>query len=152
MCALKPHPDPQIQKIFNEAGIEGIYYKNAVPDFSPVAVAEVKIEYMLGGKKIGSKDYGKKARIYNFAQADQKLADQLNSSPVLAHQFGMEAGGITARDINKYRDKNKLTWHELNDVKTMQLVPTKINGTFGHLGGVGEESAGAFEPGGIAER
>ncbi|MCX2822932.1 HNH endonuclease [Bacillus amyloliquefaciens] len=40
--------------------------------------------------------------------------------------------------------KNKLTWHELNDVKTMQLVPTKINSEFGHLGGVGEINAGAF--------
>lgn len=31
----------------------------------------------------------------------------------------------------------------------MQLVPTKMNSTFGHLGGVGEMNAGAFEPGGF---
>jgi len=30
----------------------------------------------------------------------------------------------------------------------MQLVPTKINSTFGHFGGAGEINAGAFEPGG----
>lgn len=103
---------------------------------------------MLGGKG----KYGSKARAYNFVQADQKLADQLNNSPELARQFGMEPGGITARDIEKYRDKNKLTWHELNDVTTIQLVPTKINSTFGHLGGVGEINAGAFEPGGFAQK
>lgn len=31
----------------------------------------------------------------------------------------------------------------------MQLVPTKINSEFGHLGGVGEINAGAFKPGGL---
>ena len=34
--------------------------------------------------------------------------------------------------------KNSLTWHELNDMKTLQLVPTKLNAYFGHMGGVGE--------------
>ncbi|MGG1844052.1 HNH endonuclease [Brevibacillus agri] len=147
-CALKPPPDPQLKKILDEAGIDGIQYKNAVPDFSPVAKAEFEIDYMLGG--IGNR--GSNARRANFAQADQKLADQLNSSPELARKFGMEAGGIKARDIERYRERNKLTWHELNDVKTIQLVPTKINSTFGHLGGVGEINAGAFEYGGFAKK
>ena len=47
--------------------------------------------------------------------------------------------------------KNKLTWHELNDGVTIQLVPTEIN-KGGHLGGVGEINAGAFEPGGFANK
>ena len=45
-----------------------------------------------------------------------------------------------------------LTWHELNDVKTIQLVPTEVNGKFGHLGGVREINAGAFKPGGFVDR
>lgn len=64
----------------------------------------------------------------------------------------MKPGGITARNIEKFRVDNDLTWHELNDVRTMQLVPSKINGTFGHIGGVGEINAGAFKPGGFATR
>lgn len=80
------------------------------------------------------------------------MADQLNNSPKFARQFGMESGEISAKDIKVYREKNKLTWHELNDVKTMQLLPTKINIEFGHLGGVGEINAGAFEPGGFANK
>jgi len=97
-------------------------------------------------KLLTGKNFGGKARTYNFAQADAELANQLNKSPELARQFGMESGKITEKDINKYRDKNKLTWHELNDGKIIQLVPTIINGKFGHLGGVGEINAGAFEP------
>ncbi|GEC93731.1 HNH endonuclease [Brevibacillus brevis] len=148
LCTLKPPPDPQLKRILDEAGIDGIQYKNAVPDFSPVAKAQVEIEYMLGGKGT----YGGKARRENFIQSDQKLAEQLNNSPELARQFGMESGRISAKDVKVYREKNKLTWHELNDVKTMQLVPTNINSTFGHLGGVGEINAGAFEPGGFANK
>lgn len=34
----------------------------------------------------------------------------------------------------------------------MQLAPTNINAEFGHLGGVGERNAGAFKPGGFANR
>ncbi|MCU6599260.1 T7SS effector LXG polymorphic toxin [Peribacillus frigoritolerans] len=145
---LKPPPDRQLKQILDEVGIDGIQYKNAVPDFSPTAKAQVEINYMLGGKGT----YGGKARRANFVQSDQKLADQLNNSPELASQFGMESGKISARDIKKYRENNKLTWHELNDVKTMQLVPTKINSEFGHLGGVGEINAGAFIPGGFANK
>ena len=37
-------------------------------------------------------------------------------------------------------------------VENMQLVPTEINAKFGHLGGVGEINAGAFEPGGFANK
>ncbi|MDQ0233147.1 hypothetical protein J2S19_004488 [Metabacillus malikii] len=99
LCTLKPPPDPTLQKILNEAGIEGIEYRNGVPDFSPVAKAQLEIDYMLGGK--GTK--GNAARDYNFKQANEKLAVQLNNSPELASKFGMESGGITAKDIEKYR-------------------------------------------------
>ncbi|MBO1627440.1 HNH endonuclease [Bacillus sp. SY8(2021)] len=145
---LKPPPDPTLQKILNEAGINGIEYKNGVPDFSPVAKAQIEIEYMLG--KTGKN--GTKARTINFKQADQKLAEQLNNSPELASEFGMTSGKIKAGDIADYREEYGFTWHELNDVKTIQLVPTEINGKFGHRGGVGEINAGAFKLGGFANK
>lgn len=46
--------------------------------------------------------------------------------------------GVTKADIRNYRKDNGLTWHELNDMTTMQLVPTDVNAKFGHLGGVSE--------------
>ncbi|ATP40173.1 hypothetical protein CSE16_09005 [Solibacillus sp. R5-41] len=148
LCTLKPPPDPQIQKILGQADIDGIQYKNAVPDFSPVAKAQFEIDHMVGG--IGKN--GTKARAINFKQADQKLAEQLNNSPELANKFGMTPGKIKAGDIADYREEYKLTWHELNDVKTIQLVPSEINSKFGHLGGVGEINAGAFKPEGFAAK
>ncbi|WP_341347911.1 HNH endonuclease [Paenibacillus sp. FSL H3-0469] len=148
LATLKQPADPKLKQILDDAGVKGIKYKNSVPDFSPVAKAQVEVDHMLGG--LG--DMGKKARRINFAQADLKLVDQLNASPELARQFGMKAGSIKRADVAKYRNRNGLTWHELNDVKTLQLVPTEINDTFGHLGGVGEINAGAFEFGGFAHK
>ena len=37
-----------------------------------------------------------------------------------------------------YRKERGLTWHECNDMRTMQLVPWDINDFFKHIGGVGE--------------
>ncbi len=140
LCTLKPPPDSNLESLLKNAGVDGVYYKNGVPDFSPFSKAEIEIDYMLGGKGAA----GSKARDFNFQQANSKLVEQLNSSPELAKSFGMEAGNIKLKDIEKYRVKNKLTWHELNDTKTLQLVPSEINSSFGHLGGVGEINAGAF--------
>jgi hypothetical protein len=145
-CTLKPPPDPGLKKILDEAGIDGINYKNGVPDFLPVAKAQVEIDHMVGG--VGSN--GTKARAANFKQADIKLAEQLNNSPELASKFGLTPGKIKAGDIADIREELKLTWHEVNDGKTVQLVPSEINSKFGHLGGVGEINAGAFKPGGFA--
>ncbi|XLG16158.1 Hypothetical protein ACI5QL_03735 [Bacillus velezensis] len=50
LSTLKPPPDPKLKSILDEAGIKGIQYKNGVPDFSPIAKAQVEINYMLGGK------------------------------------------------------------------------------------------------------
>ncbi|RKW06826.1 HNH endonuclease [Streptococcus sanguinis] len=40
--------------------------------------------------------------------------------------------------MTKLRKQGKFTWHELNDMKTMQLIPSILNSKFGHLGGVAE--------------
>ena len=64
-------------------------------------------------------------RRINFKKADELLAKKL---------------GVSTKDVVKMRKINKLTWHELNDMESMQLVPTIINSKFGYLGGVSEVS------------
>lgn len=64
-------------------------------------------------------------RRINFKKADELLAKEL---------------GISTKEVVKMRKINKLTWHELNDMESMQLVPTIINSKFGYLGGVSEVS------------
>ncbi|MCO7227582.1 HNH endonuclease [Pleionea sp. CnH1-48] len=36
---------------------------------------------------------------------------------------------------------NKLTWHEVENIRTVQLVPNIVNAKFGHVGGFGEQNA-----------
>ena len=144
-CILKKNMDPKLRGQL-EADLKntvpppppGIYYHNGIPDFTPVAVAEVEIEGMKGG------DNG---RAYNFPEADKALANQIVTSKESQKLESLKQLGVDNKNINakaleksiaKYRKKNGLTWHELNDMKTMQLVPTSVNGKFKHLGGVGE--------------
>jgi NAD+--asparagine ADP-ribosyltransferase len=56
----------------------------------------------------------------------------------LAKKWSTPEQRWTAEDIADWREDNRYTWHELNDLETIQLVPSKINSVFKHFGGVGE--------------
>ena len=95
----------------NQAKIDGIEYKDCIPDFSEVSKGDVKIDSM-------SEDRNK-----NFKQADQRLAEEKGCSP---------------REVSAWREQNGYTWHECNDKQTCQKIPGCVNKAFGHLGGVSE--------------
>lgn len=102
--------------------IPKITYKNCVPDFSGYQIAKVDIASMTNSRSL------------NFKQADELLSKLWTK---IKHQ----GKTWTARDIELYRTQHRLTWHEMNNMETMQLVPTDLNARFGHLGGVGEYNA-----------
>lgn len=99
--------------------VSEIPYKNGVPDFSKHALRQVAIDNMTNN------------RSSNFRQADEVLAKNWS-------KIKFNGKTWSARDVSNYRINNGLTWHEMNNMQTMQLVPTEINATWGHLGGVGE--------------
>ncbi|GGL58304.1 HNH endonuclease [Sporolactobacillus putidus] len=101
----------EVKNILEKKDLAGIEYSDAIPDFSPISVHEVEISNMTTDRRL------------NFRNADELLAQRF---------------GVTRKEIVKLRKQQNLTWHELNDMKTMQLVPTVINSKFGHLGGVAE--------------
>lgn len=104
-----------------EAGTK-VKYQNGVPDFSPFQEAQVKIPHMTSN------------RTDNFNQADDALAEYWT-------KIKYKKKAWTGEEVEKYRTSNGFTWHEMNNMESMQLVPTEINGGFGHLGGVGEYNA-----------
>lgn len=112
--------------------IKEITYKNGIPDFSKYAKASVKIQCMTDAR------YGTNS---NFAQADEALASYWT-------KINYSGKTWTARDISNYRSAHNLTWHEMNNMETMQLVPVEVNSTWGHLGGVGEYNAMLSNTGG----
>ncbi len=100
--------------LINEYGVTGVWYTHGVPDFSPFTVETYLIKNMQGGKK---------GRDYNFGQADEYMASI----------YGVRKG-----DFARARSDMGYTWHECNDMITMQMIPKDINNYFWHLGGVGE--------------
>ena len=112
---------PRVKHILNAYNQKGVNYKNGMPDFSPFTRHEFIINM--------SNDRNK-----NFAQANKLLAQKLN----------LETGkNWNASKVNKWMRDNNYTWHELNDCKTIQMIPSEINHPiFKHLGGVGEINIG----------
>lgn len=109
--------------------VDRITYKNCVPDFSEFSLRQVTIPNMTNN------------RTSNFKQADEILAEYWTKVKFNGQKW-------SARDVSNYRTSNGLTWHEMNNMETMQLVPTEVNGTWGHLGGVGEYNAMIGQQGG----
>lgn len=115
--------DKEIKQLLEKYGLEGIEYKDGIPDFSKCSECTVEIDNMT------DKRYGKDG---NFAQCDEKCAEQWNKE-------GRDGkNDWTARDVQEWREKNGYSWHERNDMKTCDLVRTEVNDYFGHLGGVAE--------------
>lgn len=103
-----------------EKGMDGIEYRQAEPDFSKCAEATVQIENMTP------------YRPDNFAQADEKCAEQWNKIKK------DNRDDWTADDVKRWRLENSYTWHECCDTRTMLLVSRDIHSFFRHSGGVAE--------------
>lgn len=115
--------ESKMRELLAEYGTDRVSYQDAVPDFSKFSEATVKIDHMSPMRQ---------GRGGNFEQADQKCA-------VLWNQMGRDGRtDWAARDVADFRRNNGLSWHECNDRKTCQMIPTEINDYFGHLGGVAE--------------
>ncbi len=104
--------------------ISKVTYKNAIPDFSPYALAEVKI-YKMTDKRIGSGG--------NYEKADTALSEYWT-------KIKYKNKSWTGSDVKTFRENYpyKLTWHEMSNMESMQLVPYELNDTFRHYGGVAE--------------
>lgn len=111
--------------VFNGTKITKVSYRNGIPDFSPYAIAEVKIPQMTD-KRLGSGG--------NYEQANTALADLWTKNQHMGRSW-------TARQVEEYRIANNLTWHEMSNMESMQLVPFEVNDTFKHFGGVAEYNA-----------
>lgn len=110
----------EIKQLLEPYGSECIEYKDGIPDFSKCSECTVEIDNMTDN------------RYNNFAQCDEKCAEKWNEE-------GRDGKtDWAARDVQRWRAENGYSWHERNDMKTCDLIPTKINDFFGHLGGVSE--------------
>ena len=109
-------------------GKAGVVYKNGYPILDRFSVASIEIGPI-------SLD-----RSQNFRQAAMKLM----ADPFLLRTLGIDedgGNGLTWSAIERWRVANGYTWHETEDMKTLQLVPRILNAKFPHIGGIGESQA-----------
>jgi hypothetical protein len=99
------------KQISAKYGVSSILFVSEQPDFSPISKGTVEI-----------KDFSSE-RDDNFDSADEELAVKR---------------GCTKADVRRWRKKNKYTWHERKDCKTMDKVPTCVHGNITHSGGISE--------------
>ena len=80
----------------------------------------------------------------NYEQADTALAEYWSKI-----KYNNKAKW-TSSDVKDFRENYsvKLTWHEMSNMESMQLVPYDVNSTFTHFGGVAEYNAMIGENGG----
>jgi len=116
----------------SEYGMDGIKYKDGIPDFSKLSAETVKIDMTYD-------------RPSNFSKAYKAVAEKWNS------ENKDNRNNWTLREVKEWRQSNGLTPHECSDMKTVMFVPTSVHEVVKHYGGVAECKAknkiegGAFD-------
>ncbi len=123
--------DDRFRELLQSKGVEGINYKDAIPDFGPIAEAKVTIQGMSQHRLSQMGENGERI-VGNYEKADIECAKAWN----LEQRDGKD--DWTHQDVKNWREANGCTWHEDNDMKTCCLVPTIAHETCRHLGGVSE--------------
>lgn len=123
--------DDGVREILQNKGLEGINYRDGVPDFGPISEAKVTIQGMSQHRLSQIGENGERT-VGNYEKADIECAKAWN----LEQRDGKD--DWTNKDIEKWRKTNGYTWHEHNDMKTCSLVSTAVHEVCRHLGGVSE--------------
>ena len=121
----------RVREILRNKGLEGINYKDGIPDFNPISEAKVTIQGMNQHRLSQMGENGERI-VGNYEKADIECAKAWN----LEQHDGKD--DWTHQDVKKWREANEHTWHEHNDMKTCSLVPTEVHKVCSHLGGVSE--------------
>ena len=108
---------------------KGVKYKNGEAKFHKHCVGEVTLDTYALDREI------------NFQRARELMAEDLNKR----HPKGIydeetkEWRKYTAKDVDDWMEEHELTWHECQDRRTMQKVPSHLHGNLEHTGGFSME-------------
>lgn len=108
-------------------GITIRYDSQGFPDFTPFAIKIPGTTNPVMLDPYTAANVQKGTAMTTSRRSNFELADKLFSP----------SGTMDGMSMEIWRSKNGYTWHEHQDLRTMILVPTEINGMFGHTGGVG---------------
>ena len=99
----------EANEVLKKYGLDGIEYKNKIPDFSNCTIVTAKIDKMTPFRSINRNNFYKAlVESGKFENIDQ---------------------------IREFKQKYKLAFHECSDRHTCQFVDERIHSTFKHSGG-----------------
>jgi hypothetical protein len=93
-------------------GLKGVRFINNEPDFSPYAIATVKLKAYLTGRYGGAG---------TMSEADKLLAAKLNR---------------TEAQVRQWINDNQYVWHERQDGRRIDLVTHDVHTNIPHTGGI----------------
>lgn len=128
--------------ISKECKIEKIRFVDGEVDLDDLNMGQVTVD-VYSVEETHTKD-----RAINFRRADELMAQQLNATKgKYKDSVTGEERDYTADDVKKWMEAQsgsgndlRMTWHEKQDGKTMQKVPTILHGNIDHSGGISKES------------
>ena len=131
--------DEECRKLLETKNLDGIKYKNGIPNFDSISEGTCKIKSMT---KYREDYYDEEKGLYiegNFTQYDKIMKETLESKGFQLREVKCNDGRVRTN----WFDSNGIeyTRHEKSDMKTMQLVPRKIHEECKHSGGVAEIKA-----------
>ncbi len=103
----------------SEYGMDGVDYKDGIPNFSKLSVETVEIDMT-------------EDRPSNYGKAYKAVADKWNS------ENKDNRNDWTAREVQEWKQANGLSPHEKSDMKTVEFIPTVVHNVAKHFGGVAE--------------
>jgi len=107
----------------------GVEYRYGFVIFDPYSIVDAELENMSTSRDL------------NFRNGDKFVS----RNPQLIKRLGIEASdksvGVTPKDVRLWRRINRYTWHEKEDIRTLQLIPIVIHKHHPHMAGVGEIKA-----------
>jgi hypothetical protein len=116
---------PEVQEQYVKCGIDGIEYKDGLPDFSPVS----QFDYQLPEKPV---DLVTAKDADQFEACNNALKKYVEDNP---EEAIAKFNDKQLKQINAGLKPSGFTWHHSVQRGKMQLVPTRIHQNSGHYGG-----------------
>ena len=117
-------------RILRKNDMDGIEFKDGIPDFSPLAVEVVSIDM--------TSDITE-----NYKNAYGALRDRWNAEAKDGRT------DWTKREVMEWKQDNHLSPHECSDMKTVMFIPTDVHDMVKHYGGRAECKARDEAMGGV---
>lgn len=115
-------------------GQDYVKYQENEPDFYPfiedIPKAQMNEYCMLTGiKETATGDF-------DGCVSLEKMEPDRNKTFRLANSEAAKKLGVSINSVRSYMEENNLTWHECGDRKHVIMIPSDINKTFAHTGGI----------------